>query len=91
MKIIQLLQFGEVIIRFARSRLHEIPGFADPYMIIFLCLFRSFLYILVACSLGHGHNSACHEMDELKSSTSLPGGNQVDGLPPVSSLLSPKY
>ena len=35
------------------------------------------------CQFVHHETFVCHEPSELESSTSLPGGNLVDGLPPV--------
>ena len=35
------------------------------------------------CQFVHHETFVCHEQNELESSTSLPGGNLVDGLPPV--------
>ena len=37
----------------------------------------------VMCQFVHHETLVCHEPSELESSTSLPGGNLVDGLPPV--------
>ena len=38
------------------------------------------------CQFVHHETFVCHEPSELESSTSLPGGNLVDGLPPASSF-----
>ena len=35
------------------------------------------------CQFVHDETFVFHEHSELESSTSLPGGNLVDGLPPV--------
>ena len=35
------------------------------------------------CQFVQHETFVCHEPSELESSTSLPGGNLVDGLPPV--------
>ena len=56
--------------------------------IIRVCWRRRLCWVIllrvgVWCSLGW----CCYACSSLKSSTSLPGGNQVDGLPPAASVV----
>ena len=45
--------------------------------------FEKIMKNFMMCQFVHHETFVCHEPSELESSTSLPGGNLVDGLPPV--------